>query len=181
MVRHRFTLDEYHRLGEMGVFSEDDRIELLDGEIIEMTPIGLRHAACVKRLNALLGHQVGTRSILSIQDPLRVLDSEPLPDIAILHYRADFYADKAAAAEDARLIIEVADSSLHYDQHHKAPLYAQAGVPELWVIDLNDDLVWVYLEPSDKGYLSIKAHKRGVSITPQAFEDIQLSVTDILG
>lgn len=180
-TRHRFTLDEYHRLGEMGLFSEDDRVELVDGEIIEMTPIGLRHAACVKRFNALLSHQVGTRSILSIQDPLRVLDSEPVPDLAILRYRDDFYAGKAAAAEDALLVIEVADSSLHYDQTVKAPLYAQAGIPELWVIDLNDNLIWVYLEPSDKGYLSIKAHQRGSSITPQAFADIPLNVNDILG
>lgn len=179
-ARYKFTLEAYHRLGEMGFFGEDDRIELLEGEIIEMTPIGLRHAACVKRLNALLSHQVGTRGILSIQDPLRVSDSELLPDIAILCYRDDFYATQAATAEDALLIIEVADSSLHYDQTVKAPLYAQGGVPELWVIDLNDDLIWVYLEPSDKGYLSIKAHQRGDSITPQAFEDIQFNVKDIV-
>jgi Uma2 family endonuclease len=180
MVRHRFTLDEYHRLGEMGFFSEDDRIELFEGEIIEMTPIERLHAACVNRVMRRL-EGLGQRAVVSVQNPLLIADSELLPDLAILHYRDDFYAGKAAAAEDALLIIEVADSSLHYDQHHKAPLYAQAGVPELWVIDLNDDLVWVYLEPSDKGYLSIKAHKHGVSITPQAFEDIRLNVKDILG
>jgi Uma2 family endonuclease len=179
-ARYKFTLEAYHRLGEMGFFGEDDRIELLEGEIVEMTPIGRLHAACVNRVMRRL-EGLGQRAVVSVQNPLLVGDSELLPDIVLLSYRDDFYAAKAAAAEDALLIIEVADSSLHYDQTVKAPLYAQAGVPELWVIDRNDDLVWVHLESSDKGYLSIKAHQRGACITPRAFEAIPLNVNDILG
>jgi Uma2 family endonuclease len=177
LERRKFTLEEYHQMDFLG---EDDRIELIAGEIISMSPIGRFHAACMKRLIRLL-EGLGKRAIISARDPLVVLGSEPVPDIVILKYRDDFYAGKAAAAEDALLVIEVSDSTLAYDQEVKAPKYAKAGVQELWIIDLNDDLIWVYRQPSANGYLNIKAYQRGETLTLLAFPDITIGVNEVLG
>jgi Uma2 family endonuclease len=178
LERHKFTLEEYHR---MNFFAEDTRVELMDGEIIHMSPIGRFHAACLKRLIFLFTQKLFKRAIVSAQDPLIVLGSEPVPDVVLLEYRDDFYANKAASAEDAFLVIEISDSTLDYDQKVKVPKYAKAGIPEVWVIDINESLIWVYRIPSDKGYLEMKAYKRGEQITLSAFSDITFFVNDILG
>ena len=178
LERHRFTLEEYH---QMNFFSEDIRVELGGGGIIKRSPIGRFHTACMKRLIFLLTPKLVKRAIVSAQDPLIVLSSEPIPDVVLLNYRDDFYGGKAASAEDALLVIEVSDSTLDYDQKIKVPKYAKAGIPEVWVIDLNESLIWVYRNPSDKGYLEVKAYKRGEAVTLLAFSDITLTVNDILG
>jgi Uma2 family endonuclease len=178
LERRKFTLDEYHQIN---IFGEDDRLELMDGEIISMSPIGRLHAACLKRLIFNFTQILGTRAIVSAQDPLIVLGSEPIPDIVLLHYRDDFYAGKSASAEDAHLVIEVSDSTLDYDQKVKTPKFARAGIPEVWIIDLNEGLIWVYRNPNHKNYLDIKAYKRDEHITLLAFQDITLGVNDILG
>jgi Uma2 family endonuclease len=179
--RRKFTLEEYHRLGEMGFLGEDDRVELMDGEIIEMSPVGKKHNASINRNNRLLIRRLGDRAIVSVQNSVVILENEPLPDIAILQPNPTDYADRLATPEDILLMIEIADSSLAYDQEIKAPKYARAGVQELWVVDLNDDMVWVYRNPSEKGYLDLKAYQRGETITLLAFSDITLAVNDILG
>jgi Uma2 family endonuclease len=181
LERRKFTLEEYHRLGEMGFLGEDDRVELIDGEIIEMSPIGKAHNACINRNTRTLVQRLGDKAIVSVQNSVNILENEPLPDIAILQPNPTYYADRLATAEDILLIIEIADSSLAYDQDIKAPKYAQAGVQELWIVDLNDDMIWVYRNPSPKGYLDIRAYKRGEAITLLAFSDITLAVNDILG
>jgi Uma2 family endonuclease len=178
LERHKFTLDEYH---QMTFFDEDSRIELIDGEIIHMSPIGRFHAACLKRLIFLLTPKLIKRAIVSAQDPLIVLGSEPIPDVVLLKYRDDFYATKAASAEDAFLVIEISDSTLDYDQKTKVPKYAKADIPEVWVIDLNESLIWVYQNPSNNDYLEVKAYKGNEQITNSAFPDITLQVNDILG
>src|SRR5687768_14286477 len=131
LTRHRFTVDEYHRMAEAGILNEDDRVELIRGEIVQMTPIGSRHASCVARLNDLLiGHLRG-RAVLWPQNPLTILpDSEPQPDVVLLRYRDDFYRNALPGPEDVALLIEIADTSLRYDQRLKAPLYAEADVAE---------------------------------------------------
>jgi Uma2 family endonuclease len=178
LERRKFTLEEYHQMSFIG---EDDRVELIDGEIIKMSPVGKVHNACISRNTRLFIQRIDNRAIVYVQSSILILENEPLPDIAILQPNPTYYADRLATPEDILLIIEVADSSLAYDQEVKAPKYAQAGVQELWIVDLNDDMIWVYRNPSPKGYLDIKAHKRGGHITMLAFPDLTLTVNDILG
>jgi Uma2 family endonuclease len=177
LERKKFTLDEYH---QMSFLKGNDRLELIDGEIIVMSPVGKFHAARVKKLIRLL-EGLGDRAILSVQDPLIVLGSEPIPDVVILKFREDFYATEAASAEDALLVIEVSDSTLNYDRTTKVALYAKAGIPEVWVIDLNSSRVWVYGQPTEDGYLNIKAYERGEEIAPLFFPELVLRIADILG
>lgn len=177
LERHKFTLEQFH---QMSFFDEDSRVELMDGEIIYMSPIGRFHAACLKRLIRLL-EGLDKRAVLSAQDPLIVLGSEPIPDITLLKYRDDFYANKAASAEDALLVIEVSDSTLEYDQKIKVPKYAKASIPEVWVIDVNENLIWVYRSPSHLGYQEVKTYRRDDTLTLLALPDITLAVNEILG
>lgn len=152
-TRRLFTVDEYYRLAEAGILSENDRVELVEGEIIEMVPIGSRHAAHVKRLISLLTSALDDRAIVAAQDPIR-LDrfSEPEPDIAVLRSRDDFYASAHPGPGDIYLIIEVADSSLEYDRSTKVPLYARFGVPNVWLLDLQDEQVECYASPEGGEY-----------------------------
>src|ERR671938_544657 len=137
VAKRCFSVDEYYRMGEAGILTEDDRVELIEGEIIEMSPIGSRHAACVNRLNTLLGRHLRQTAIVSVQNPIR-LDaySEPEPDVALLRPRADYYESGHPTPADALLIVEVADTSADYDRIIKLPLYAKAGIPEAWLVDL---------------------------------------------
>jgi Uma2 family endonuclease len=151
--RHRFTADEYHRMGESGLFSEDDRVELIEGEIIEMTPIGSRHAGTVKRLIRLLSQAVEDRAIVAAQDPLRLSPrSEPQPDIALLRPRDDFYTTSHPGPADVLLLVEVAEASLRYDREVKIPLYARHGIPAVWLVDLAGRELTAYERPASEGY-----------------------------
>lgn len=154
MLRYRFTAEEFHRMAEAGILPEDARVELVEGEIVTMSPVGKRHMAAVKRLMDLLFPlQQARKVLLQVQDPLRLSsESEPQPDLALLSYRENFYRDKVPEAEDALLVIEVADTSLDYDLTVKLPLYAKAGIPEVWVVDLVRDRVHVFRKPSGEGY-----------------------------
>lgn len=141
-------------MAEAGILPEDARVELVEGEIVTMSPVGKRHMAAVKRLMDLLFPlQQARKALLQVQDPLRLSpESEPQPDLALLSYRENFYRDKVPEAEDALLVIEVADTSLDYDLTVKLPLYAKAGMPEVWVVDLVRDRVHVFRKPSGEGY-----------------------------
>jgi len=182
LAAHRFTVDEYHRMGEAGVFHEDDRVELLDGQIVQMTPIGIRHAACVNRLNALIIGLAGTRATVSIQNPLILGEHhEPQPDVAVLRYRADGYQTGHPRALDTLLVVEVADTSLAYDRDVKLPRYARAAVPEVWLVDLTAERIAVYREPQGDAYARIRSAGPGDILTPVHFPDVTLAVTDMLG
>jgi Uma2 family endonuclease len=149
----RFTVDEYYRMGEAGIFGEDDRVELLDGHIYVMSPIGSEHAACVRRLNRLFQGRAGEQVLVSIQNPVRLgHDSEPEPDLALLHPRDDAYASEHPGPEDVIIVVEVADTSLQFDRDIKLPLYAAADLPEVWLVDLEADTIHVYRDPSDDRY-----------------------------
>ena len=182
LTEHRFTVDEYHRMGDAGIFHDDDRVELIDGRIVEMSPIGGRHVACVIRLTNALAPLVGARGLVSGQNPL-VLGrrSEPVPDVVVLRRRDDLSGAWLPAREDALLVIEVAETSLRYDRETKIGLYAEAGVPEVWLVNLLGDAVEIYSDPLEGGYRDIRTARRGETIAPLAFPDLRLPVAEILG
>ncbi len=151
--RYRLTADDYHRMGEAGIFAEEDRVELIEGEIIEMAPIGSQHAAYVARLQKLLERSAGDQAIIWVQNPVVLNDrSEPEPDICLLRPRKDFYASAHPHPADVLLIIEVADTSLTYDRDLKLPLYARHGIPEVWIVDLENRCLHVFTEAAETGY-----------------------------
>ena len=182
VVRRRFTLDEYHRMVEAGILNEDDRVELIRGEIVQMAPIGKDHAACVARLaHVLLGRLYG-RVVLWPQNPVVILpDSEPQPDIVLLAWRDDFYRQRLPQAADVALVVEVAETSLRYDRRVKGPLYAEAGVRDYWIVDLDGDAIDVCRDPATGGFERTERLTRGAEIAPLAFPDVLLAVSDLLG
>ena len=181
LTTRRFTTEEYHRMGEAGIFSEEDRVELLDGEIVEMSPIGSRHAACVSRLNRMLIQQIGELAIVSVQNPIRLsMRSEPQPDIAVLRPRHDFYGERLPGPQDVMLLIEVADTTAETDRQIKLPLYQNAGIGEVWIIDLLEKKVEVYREPTGTDYSSFTLFSEMDRIAPQKFPSIELLASEIL-
>lgn len=178
--RYRFTVDEYYKLAEAGVLSEDSRVELIEGEIVMMTPIGRRHAACVDRLNNLLAALVGDRAIVRVQNPILLSgDTEPEPDVSLLRPRDDFYAQSEPGPGDVFLVIEVADSSLAYDREVKLPLYARAGIPEVWIADLGDESVSTYASPGPEGDAERRTYRSGETLRPRELE-IEVPVDRVL-
>lgn len=180
-LRRQFTLAEYYRMGEAGILTEDDRVELIEGEIIQLPPIGDPHAWCVNRVNRLFVLGIGDQGVVSPQNPFRLSQrSEPVPDIVIIHPRARLAGPHPTPA-DVFLVIEVSDSTLGYDLGVKVPLYAREGVPETWFVDLKGKRVCVYRDPSPEGYRVTLTFERGDRIAPLAFPDLDISVDDILG
>lgn len=179
---HRFTVDDLERMVKAGILEEDARVELLDGQVVEMSPINPPHAACVNRLTRLFAPLLtGNRASLSIQNAL-VLDRQqmPQPDVAVLRYRADGYRIHHPGSTDAFLLIEVADTTLRRDRRRKIPLYARAEVAEAWLVNLPEDSVEVHLEPQHGRYQDIRPLRRGETIAPLAFPDLRLRVDEIL-
>ena len=182
LQRRLLTVDDYHLLIRAGSLGEDDRVELIEGEIIEMSPISPEHAARVNRLNKLFARMLGERALISVQNPITLGGrSEPQPDLVLLRPSADDYADAHPGPGDVLLVVEVADTSIDYDRDVKMRLYAQAGIPEAWLVSLPDRWIEVYAEPSPVGYLSMRRALPGTSIAPQAFSDAALAVSDVLG
>jgi Uma2 family endonuclease len=179
--RHRLTLDEYHRMAEAGVLAPDARVELIEGEVIDMAPIGSRHASVVKRLNRILVSAVGGRAIVSVQDPIQLSTrSEPKPDIALLQPSDDYYAKALPAAADCLLVIEVADTTSAYDRQIKSPLYARHGVPELWIVDLDMRVLRLCRRPEAEGYADITASEvPGLTPLP-SLPGVSVDLTGIL-
>ena len=182
LTRHRFTIADYHRMAEAGVLGEDDRVELIDGEIFEMSPIGRKHAGCVNRLNYLFSSRLAGRAVVSVQNPIQLSEhAEPQPELTLLRPRADFYTDAHPTSEAILLVVEVADSSAEFDRHVKAPLYARSGIPELWLVELDRSHVAVYRDPTRDGYGTTRVLGQGDVISPLAFPDLQIAVAEILG
>jgi Uma2 family endonuclease len=182
ILRRHFNIAEYYRMAAAGVLSENDRVELIEGEIIEMNPIGSRHAACVGRLTKLLERLAGDMGIVWVQNPVQISDySEPLPDVALLKRRDDFYAQANPQATDALLIIEVADSSVEYDKGIKIPLYAEAGIPEVWIVNLPNEIIESYARPLNDTYQEISMTKRGESLAAKSVPGLIIEVNQILG
>lgn len=181
LTRRQFTVAEYYEMGKAGILTEDDRVELIEGEIIEMSPIGDAHAWCVNRLNRLFSKAVGDVAVVSVQNPVRLGDrSEPVPDVMLVRLGPGLRGPHPTPA-DVLLLVEVSDTTLAYDEQVKVPLYARSGVPETWIVDLNREAIRAHREPTPKGYRLIEVHQRGDRISPSAFPDLSLGVDDILG
>lgn len=181
-TKRLFTTDEFRRMAAAGIFGEDDRVELIGGEIIALTPIGPRHANCVRRLIALLAARVGTSAIVDAQNPVELDDySEPQPDVVLLKPQPDFYKHAHPGARDVLLVIEVADSSADYDLAMKVPQYAQAGIPEVWVVNLLQQVIDVYRRPSGHHYDEHVAVGPADRLRLPIGGDQSLGVSDILG
>ena len=180
--RRKFNVVEYYCMADAGILDEDDRVELIRGEIIEMPPIGPGHASKVDRLTAHFVTAFAGRANVRIQNPLRLGPrDEPVPDLLLLKPRADFYAERHPMPEDVLLLIEVSDTSLSYDRNTKLPLYAESGVPEVWILDLKRGEIHAYSHPLEKRYRDVRIAGRGARIGPLAFSDIELAADDILG
>jgi Uma2 family endonuclease len=182
LLRGWITVADYHRMAECGILTEDDRVELLQGQVVAKTSIGPPHAGCVNRLNRVLAAALGDRATIAVQNPA-VLDdwSEPEPDIIVLRARADGYATGHPQPADILLLIEVGDSSIERDREVKMPLYAAAGIVEVWLVDLPAGRVELYRAPGKAGYASVRVAARGESVTPLSLADLSLSVEEILG
>ncbi len=180
--RRRFTVDEYYRMAEAGILTEDDRVELLEGEVLQMPPIGSHHAGCVGRLTHILTSHLGNRAIVWVQNPVR-LDAynEPQPDATLLRTRDDFYTTGYPGPGDVLLIVEVAETTAAYDRSLKVPLYARFGIREVWLVDLNTETVEVYRGPSSGGYQDVRRLGRGETLSPTAFPDVAIPVDAVLG
>lgn len=180
--KHLFTVDEYERLADTGIFHEDDRVELIEGEIVQMVPIGSEHAGAVNRLTSLFTRLLQERIVAGVQNPVRLPEmSEPQPDFVLLKPREDFYTKRHPEPADVLLLIEVAESSITYDRGVKLPLYAKAGIPEVWLVDLTKNRLEVYRSPSEDGYGTTSVLESGDTIHIEAFPDVGIAVADILG
>jgi Uma2 family endonuclease len=177
-----FTVEMYHKLGELGIFDEDDRVELLDGQIVEMSPIGSAHSAAVIRLNKLLMRRTSDDTAVSMQGPL-ILSTrwEPQPDIVVIRRAAGFGGDWLPHVRDVVLVVEVADTSLERDRDVKIPRYAHDGVPETWLVDVKAQTITVYRDPTTDGYRDIAIVKRGQTLRPGQLSALEITADEILG
>jgi Uma2 family endonuclease len=180
-TRRRFTRAEYHRMGEVGILTSRERVELIRGEIITMSPQGRRHRAFIDNLTHLLDSGLAGRAIVSVQMPIVLADdTEPEPDVQVLRRRVVPYKDREAAAEDALLLVEVAQTSLAYDRSTKLRLYAGAAIPEYWVVDSVAESIEVYRTPSAAGYRDrVQVSGPTATVALQAFPDVVLLLREI--
>ena len=182
LTKRRFTVDEYHRMAEVGILTEDDRVELIDGEIVEMTPIGARHAWCVLCLNEFFVKHLADRALVSPQGPLRLGKNTQLqPDLALLRPPRDAYRKTVPASADVLLVIEVADTSLERDRAIKLPRYAALDIRDVWIVDVEGQAVEVYRAPSPSGYRDAQRVALDGFVSPAAFPDLCVSVAELLG
>jgi len=181
LVKKRFNLDDYYLMHECGVLTEDERVELIDGEIIKMSPIGRYHVAYVNRLNSLFGELLGRLVIVSVQNPVILSNlSQPQPDIALLKPRRDFYISGIAQVLDVFLLVEVADTTLEYDRDVKIPIYATYNVPEVWLVNVLEQVIVVYSQPGRNSYTNVKTFQSGDDLSLTAFPTINFPVNEIL-
>jgi Uma2 family endonuclease len=181
-VRKLFTADDVVKMAEAGLFSEEERIELIDGEILEMTPVGDRHAGCVNRANAFMVEAFGRKAIVSIQNALRLnIYNMPQPDVVVLKPRADFYEAGGPTPADVLFLIEISDSTFRRDRNIKLPRFATYGIREVWIEDLKHDLILVFRDPEGNQYRTQLTFRRGDSISPLAFPKVTFRVDDLIG
>ncbi|MGD1702924.1 Uma2 family endonuclease [Dapis sp. BLCC M229] len=182
LLRRLFTVDECYKMLEAGILTENERVELIRGEIIKMSPMGIRHPACVKCLNELFFLRLGKTVTVGIQDPVRLNNtSEPQPDISLLQRRPDFYRTQQPQPENVFLLIEVSDTTIKYDREIKVPLYAENNIVEVWLVNLTEECLEVYRQPTANGYEIVQTFQRGETVTIQALPNVTFTVDEILG
>jgi len=180
VIRRRFTVHDYHRMGEAGILHEDDRVELIEGEIVEMAAIGTRHFTCVNQLTRLLVRGVGDAAIVSVQNPVRLDEhTEPQPDLTVLRVRD--YRESLPMPEDVLLLIEVSDTTLAYDRGVKLPLYARAAIREVWIVDLPGEVIERHTDPSGGGYQHVERARHQETLESVALPGLALRVNSVLG
>ena len=181
ITKRRFSVKEYYLMADAGILSPRDRVELIDGEIVQMAAMGSYHAGCVNTLNRAFMETLGRRVVVSVQNPVRLSErSEPQPDIALLRPRADLYTESHPRPDDVMLIVEVSHSTVEYDRDVKTPLYAAAGIPELWLVNLDEDFIDGLSDPDGAGYRTLRRYARGERIAPALLPDAGLEVSEIL-
>jgi Uma2 family endonuclease len=176
-------IEEYHQMVAAGILAVDERVELIDGEIFEMPPIGIRHAACLRRLIRWFAPRLGADVMLDVQNPLPLpgLRSEPQPDLLLLRAQEDGYSASPPTAADVLLVVEIADSTRVFDRSVKLPLYAAAGLAEAWLVDLPAGELLVCREPGPEVYGAVRSLRRGATVSPLALPDQALPVALLLG
>ena len=180
-TKRLFTVEEYYDMAKAGILGREDRVELIDGEIFEMSPLGIKHVACVNRANRLFVTAFLDRAVVNIQHPAQLSNkTEPQPDVALLKFRADDYAGKKVVADDVLLIVEVSDTTLRFDRNVKLPRYALAGIPEVWIENLEDDELLVYRDPTGNTYGTALSLHRGDSVFVTTFPDVVFKVDELL-
>ncbi|HYP21663.1 MAG TPA: Uma2 family endonuclease [Chloroflexia bacterium] len=180
--RHRFSVDEYNKMAESGILPEDARVELIEGEIVDMAPIGLRHAQCVNNLSWLLSDLLPGKARVQVQNPVQLDQyTQVQPDITLLRFR-DYTRDRQhLGPADVLLAVEVSDTTLIKDRRLKLPLYAQAGIPEVWIVNIQQERIEVHSQPEDGAYKSVRRLRRGQSVPVPGFAEAKIKVDDVLG
>ncbi len=182
LIRHKLDVDAYYRMAEAGIFGPEDRVELIDGEIIDMPPIGLDHAATVDELNEKLVLACTGKAIVSVQNPVSVDRlNEPQPDFVVSRLRADRYRTKRAGPADVLLLVGVSDSSLRFDRTIKLPLYARAGFAEVWIVDVQRRVVEVHRKPGDGGFAEMATYAPEDSVVLAAAPEITIKLAGLFG
>lgn len=176
---HLWTVEEFHQMAIAGLLDEADRVELIEGEMIDIAPIGSKHAFIVNRISQIFSARVGAQCLISTQNPVRLGErSEPQPDVALL--RSGNYMDALPTAADVLLIVEVSDSTLEYDRDVKIGLYARHGIPEVWLLDVNAREITVYREPAEGQYRLIRKPTAAEAISPTALPSVQLRLMELM-
>lgn len=182
VATYRFSVEEFNKLGEAGIFDEDDRVELLDGEIIVMSPIGSQHAGAVMRLVSVFTERLGKRIVLNPQNPAVVDEfSEPQPDVMLLKPKPDFYQSGHPRPQDILLLVEVSDTTLSYDRGRKLRKYAECQVSEFWIVNLKNNSIEQYRAPAVTTYSHSRIHQRGETVGIEAFPDVHFAVEELIG
>jgi len=181
-THHRFTVDEFERIAEAGLFPEEARLELLDGEIVEMTPVGSRHIGCVAWLDDLFRDLLGQSVTLIVRSPVRMPTTlRPIPDVSVLRRREDRYVGALPAPADMLLLVEVSDTTVLPDRNEKRRMYAEAGVPEYWVVDISHNTVVVHLSPAGGDYQDVAEYQPEQSWRSPALGDRAIEAREVLG
>jgi Uma2 family endonuclease len=181
-TKKRFTVDDYYRMGETGILAENDRTELIEGEIIEMSPIGDPHMIAVNRANMIFARGIGDKVVVSVQNPA-FMDryNLPQPDLVLIRPRESFYGGGKPSPEDVVLLIEVSDSSLRFDRKVKVPIYARSAIREVWIVDLQSQVIHVYRGPKGNTYTSVETRQRNELVSPDAFPEFSVAVSELIG
>ena len=180
--RYTFTVDDYHRMAETSILKEGARVELIEGAIVNMSPLGSKHIACVVRLDRHFWRSSPEDTIVCVQSSLQLSNTtEVLPDVMILNYREDAYGEKIATPDDVLLVVEVADSSLSFDRRIKLPMYANAGIPEAWIVDESNSRVEVYTQPVGDHFAAIQIYHRGEVVESPTIDWLSMAVEAIVG